>query len=338
MSENCYNKIFENIKSNLVPKFLYDESQLEIKRLKSELEATKEQRKLQGDLADRLQSQYEAHMNRIDILEAEKESLEAEKVKIEAEKKIFEVKFNELSLKLKLKSSQCESLLSSGKTDCKSIMSAETQTVKVEPSEIRIVNVPASSSSRIVAKRTITISADDQRKKAKRKKTRSNSTTQKIRKSTQNKRNTIVSEFFTCEECIDIWGEKIQEDFGGDPDREDAPDPKQSITAFSSFEALKKHVIDVHLDDLDVLYEPFCDEISCLQHGRHAYGWRVCAPHGKNRCSICDLSFKVKKHLDQHVATGHANHDMTNKQFYELYLTYKNSSYFVDKPFICKQH
>ena len=58
-----------------------------------------------------------------------------------------------------------------------------------------------------------------------------------------------MSEFFTCEECIDIRGEKIQEDFGTDPNREDAPDPRQSITAFSSLKALKKHVIDVHLDD-----------------------------------------------------------------------------------------
>ena len=45
-------------------------------------------------------------------------------------------------------------------------------------------------------------------------------------------------------------------------------------------------MIDVHLDDLDVLYEPFCDEISCLQHGRHAYGWRVCAPHGNYSKSV----------------------------------------------------
>ena len=57
MSENCYNEIFENFKSNLVPKFLYEESQLEIKRLKLVLETE----------AERLQSQYQAHMVQIDI-------------------------------------------------------------------------------------------------------------------------------------------------------------------------------------------------------------------------------------------------------------------------------
>ena len=46
MSENCYNEIFETIKSNLVPKALYEESQLEIERLKSLLEkAEKKQEK-----------------------------------------------------------------------------------------------------------------------------------------------------------------------------------------------------------------------------------------------------------------------------------------------------
>ena len=153
-----------------------------------------------------------------------------------------------------------------------------------------------------------------------------------------------MSELFTCEECIDIWGEKIEENFGGDPDREGAPDPRQTITAFASFEALKNHDKYVHNDgdeDESFWWKKRCDEKSCLQRKGHSEptckwnGWawdgssRTCAPHGKNICRICDLSFKFQKHLDQHMATGHANHDMTNKQFYDIYLTYKGSSYMV---------
>ena len=299
MTANQYNEVFETIKSNLVPKVELVKSKLENAHLKSELEIAKEELK-------KIKLKYEEEKLKNDIIQAEKESLESEK-------KTFELKFNELSLKLKLKSSQYDSLLSSEKTGCKSTMSAETQTVKEEPSEIGTVNVPASSSSGIGTKRTSSVSADDQRKKAKRKKTvRSNSTTGAgILKSIQNERK------FTCEECIDLWGEQIEEDFGGDPDREDAPDPRQ-ISAFSSFEALKTHHINVH----DAVRELFCEEKSCLHYREHLRG-----PHGKNICGICDSSFKFKKHLDQHVASGHADHDMTKKQFYDLYLKYKNATY-----------
>ena len=301
MTENQYNEVFETIKSNLVPKVELVKSKLENDHLKSELENAKEELK-------KIKLKYEEEKLKNDIIQAEKESLESEK-------KTFELKFNELSLKLKLKSSQYDSLLSSEKTGCKSTMSAETQTVKEEPTEIGTVNVPASSSSGIGTKRTSSVSADDQRKKTKRKKTvRSNSTTGAgTLKSIQNERK------FTCEECIDLWGEQIEEDFGGDPDREDAPDPRQ-ISAFSSFEALKTHHVNVH----NGVRELFCEKKSCLHYKEHS---EKRGPHGKNICGICDLSFKFKKHLDQHVASGHADHDMTKKQFYDLYLKYKDSAY-----------
>ena len=301
MTANQYNEVFETIKSNLVPKVELVKSKLENAHLKSELEIAKEELK-------KIKLKYEEEKLKNDIIQAEKESLESEK-------KTFELKFNELSLKLKLKSSQYDSLLSSEKTGCKSTMSAETHTVKEEPTEIGTVNVPASSSSGIGTKRTSSVSADDQRKKTKRKKTvRSNSTTGAgTLKSIQNERK------FTCEECIDLWGEQIEEDFGGDPDREDAPDPRQ-ISAFSSFEALKTHHVNVH----NGVRELFCEKKSCLHYKEHS---EKRGPHGKNICGICDLSFKFKKHLDQHVASGHADHDMTKKQFYDLYLKYKDSAY-----------
>ena len=248
---------------------------------------------------------YEEEKLKNDIIQAEKESLEAEK-------KTFELKFNEVSLKLKLKTNQYHSLLSSGKTDCKSEVSTKTQTVKQEPNPIGFVNIPASFSSGIGSKRTSSVSADDQRKKAKRKKTaQSKSTTPNTRKTTRNERK------FTCEDCIDLWGAKIEKDFGGDPDKKNVPGPRQSISAFASFEALKNHYANEH-DAVD-----FCEEKNCLEETGHSYDdWY--APHGELTCKICDLSFKFQEHLDKHVATDHADLGMTNKQFYDLYLKYKN--------------
>ena len=122
--------------------------------MRSELKNAKEDLK-------RMKSNYEEQKLKIDIIQAEKECLESEK-------KTFELKFNELSLKLKLKTNQYDSLLSSEKTDCESndteLMSSGTQTVKEEPHEIGIVNNPTSTSSRIGTKRTNSDS-DNERKK-----------------------------------------------------------------------------------------------------------------------------------------------------------------------------
>ena len=159
--------------------------------------------------------------------------------------------------------------------------------------------------------------ADGERKKAKRKKTtRSKSTTPNTKKPIQKERQ------FTCGHCIDLLGGRINNSFAGDPDGKHAPDPRQTIPAFSSFEAMKNHFINDH----DLFVEHFCEEKGCLeQKGRSSYR----APHGEITCKICDLSFKLQKHHDQHVASVHADHEMTNKQFYDLYLKYENSYYDV---------
>ena len=136
MSENQYNAVFETIKSNLVPKVELGKCILESKRLKLDLENAKEELK-------KIKSKYEEEKLKNDIIQAEKECLEAEK-------KTFELKFNEISLKLKLKTNQYDSLLSSGTTDCKPTdtdkISIGTQTVKEEPQDIGIVNIPTSTS------------------------------------------------------------------------------------------------------------------------------------------------------------------------------------------------
>ena len=146
---------------------------------------------------------------------------------LESEKK-------KISLKLKLKINQYDSLLSSGRTDCKSNdtekTSISTQTAKKEPTEIRFVNAPASTSKK-GTNRTSTASVHDQRKKAKRKKTaRSNSTTLDPLRSTQNKCK------LTCNKCID--------------------------SVFSSFEALINHTVNIHgLRDDEHSTDEFIEEL-----------------------------------------------------------------------------
>ena len=90
---------------------------------------------------------------KIDVLQAEMKALEAER-------KTFEVKFDAVSSKLKLKTHEYDSLLKS-KTksqDIKIFVTPEsqvqkssigTQTIKQEPEEIGVVNVPASLSSQL---------------------------------------------------------------------------------------------------------------------------------------------------------------------------------------------
>ena len=115
MSEINYNKVFESIKINLVPKIQYEESQLELNYLKEELR--------------KMKLKFEEQKLTIDIIQAEKDSLEAEK-------KTFEVKFKEVSLKLKQKiylyESQKTTMNTLSNTECRiENISSGSQTVKL---------------------------------------------------------------------------------------------------------------------------------------------------------------------------------------------------------------
>ena len=78
------------------------------------------------------------------------EITEAKKVTLKAENKTLETKFNEVSLKLNLKSRQYDCLRKSGENERVSndskkpeTTSIGTQTIKEEPQEIGVVNVPS---------------------------------------------------------------------------------------------------------------------------------------------------------------------------------------------------
>ena len=310
MSEQKYNKVFEFIKLNLVPKPHFDELQKEVVRLKSALENASNE---VGKLKLECQEQKET----IEILQAEKESLEAEKESLAAEKKTFEVKFNEVALKLKQKTKQYNSLKSTEKSERKNCgpkdiekVSVGTQTIKEEPKDIEIENFRKTG-----AKRKHSSRDDAQRVKAKRKKSmlsNSDPILQAARKSAKK---------FSCESCLDDWGLAIKHDYRGDPDQCDAPDPKQNIQTFSSFEDYKDHHIAAHALSI----EDLCEEKSCHLYSDH--NDQGLWPHGDISCKICGLSFKVQKHHDEHMKFEHADiNNLKNKEIYDLFLKYQGVS------------
>ena len=297
MIDQKYNEVFEFIKSSLVPKQQLDESQVEIMVLKTALEnVNNELRKTKLEYADQTLA--------IDIFQAEKES-------IEAEKKTFQIKFNEVSLKLKQKTNQYDSLLKSQKNFIEphvvEKISSEPKGIKEEPKEIRIVNVPSSSSSqqggpaaKTGTKRIHSSKDEVQRKIAKRMKT--------TRNPTKN---------FSCETCLDVWGTQIQSNYFGDPENSGVPDPKLKIPTFSSFRDFKNHQVSTHCLKADCHEEKRC----LLYSGHNSGDW----PHGDIKCKICCLSFKFQTHHDEHMQFQHADLKiMDNKEIYDLFLKYNN--------------
>ena len=124
--------------------------------------------------------------------------------------------------------------------------------------------------------------------------------------------------------CIKDWGSEIEYNFAGNPENNGAPDPKQFISTFNTFEAYKNHIGHVH----DLI--GFCGEKSCLQEIDHDTIYNE-ASHGDIICKICDLSFKFQQHHDHHMESNHADLSMNKKQLYDLYLKYKYDFYKDEK-------
>ena len=324
-----YEKVYEamkiEIEAYLVPRKLYDESQNQLSLLKSELEIAKSDlKKLKSEHSQLTETYNQLKDDALQLIDERKgdtlkiDVLQAEMKAVEAEKKTFEVKFDAVSSKLKLKTHQYDSLLKSKpkSQDIKICVtqesqktSIETQTIKQEPEEIGVVNVPASLSSqpRTPSAKTGTkrTSRHDNRKitKAKRMKTE-NSDSRVSRKSTENKRK------FTCECCHDDWGIDVERNHGGDPDKTGVPNPRETIPTFSSFDDYKNHLYRMH----DEIYYGLvnCDQAS---NGRADF-----------TCKICGLKFIDKENHNTHVDIEHMNlPDLTNKQIFDLHLKYTDT-------------
>ena len=304
MSEQTYKKVFELIQESLVPTALLEEARNRILHLESVI------KKVQSECNDQKLS--------IEIIQAEKNSLQAEKEMLHAEKKAIEVKFNEVALKLKQKCLQYDALLESNTVhhQCSpspsddiekpDVVSTETKKVKEEPMPgllpVGLANVPASLSSgqnevtvKTRTKRKTTTNDGCPRTTGKRKKVEDSSV-----KSTQSKL------IFTCDECLQDWGEDIQRDTNGDFDYSLAPDPRQKIQAFSTFDAYRQHLRSIH----DVLDRDITDY--------------YCYANSSFNCKVCDCSFESQGILDEHLECEHANLNMTKQQFLDLYLKHKS--------------
>ena len=208
-------------------------------------------------------------------------------------------------------------------------MSTGSQSIKEEPTEIGIVNIPTSSSSGIGTKRPNPESANVETRKIHRIK----ANTPKEKKSKKNSSSSIktrkftrVEQNFSCERCLRDWGDKVQDKFDGNPNKAGVPDPKRTISNFSNIQDYKHHVTSFH-DTYHIAINDPCEESSCIRWRCHITIKEV--PHGDIICKICDLSFKHQKHHDQHIEIEHMDHHMTNKQFYDLYLKYDHS-FFID--------
>ena len=297
MSEQKYTEVFDFIKLNLIPKIQFDESQNEILALKSALEnATND--------TEKLKLEFQEQKMTIDIIKAERESLEAEK-------KAFEVKFNEVSLKLKQKTYQYDLLFKSKPNDRGEIekQSAGTQTVKEEPTEIGIVNVASSSPAvKTGVKRANSSQNELQSTTVKRKKTS---------KSDSNSRITRKSKpIFSCEECLDDWGYNIKWDHGGNPDDSSAPDPKREILTFSNIKDYENHLFNKHGSQL---INPICNEKRCHERRDCEYD----KPHGDIRCRICSISFRNHGDYEEHLQCAHADlNKLSKKQIFKIFLKY----------------
>ena len=188
---------------------------------------------------------------KIDVFEAGMKTLEAEK-------NTLEVKLDEVSLKLKLKTHEYDSLLKSKQTDCRVKLvfksnetdktSIGTQTIKEEPKEIGVVNLPASLSSqpkdppvKSGTKRTSSTVEDRKIVKAKRMKTEASNTTSRMSGQSIGKNEKI-----SCSSCLDDWGLNVQKNFGGDPERPGVPDPIHAIASFTSIDKYKTHAVNIH--------------------------------------------------------------------------------------------
>ena len=357
---DAFNALQKSVYHNMVPKSIYDYNLSHTTNTKNEYKKQNSILKTQlqnakNDL-EKLQSEYGnrklSDTLKIDRLEVELKTLQAEnselrnvkneltKLKseialkidvleagmktLEAEKRRFELKFDEVSLKLKLKTHEYDSLLNS-KQDHRQVKlvfkSNETerasigiQTIKEEPKEIGIVNVPASLSSqpkdppsKSGTKRTASNVGDRTIIKTKRMKTEIfNSTSRMTRQLTAKKKK------FTCSDCFAKWGSEIKLKYDGDPDKTGAPKPSDAIQTFASLKDYKIHV-----------QQDYCCQVAYCP----AFILACRPPEYRNTdsiCKVCDCRFDIREAYEQHKDIEHCNiNDMTNKQMFELYLKYK---------------
>ena len=248
MSELNFEKVFNELKvieANAVSREKYNQSQNEVKKLESLLIEANNRFLQKAEELKKLKELHELQTLEIDVIKAEKQSLAAEK-------KTLEVRFDEISLKLKLKTHQYDMLAGQqSNNEVKStnerpqltgkktivtptvkedpydfVASIGTQTVKEEPS-VGAANEPSSLTAN-PCKRPASDPPAIQTI-AKRKKKHFGGDQERI---------------FLCDECLVEWGRQIKR--GCDFNHPDVPNPYNRIAMFASSEDLKNHYQQVH--------------------------------------------------------------------------------------------
>ena len=111
------------------------------------------------------------------------------------------------------------------------------------------------------------------------------------------------------------WADSVRREFSGDPTKIGAPNPKQKIPTFTSFEDYRFHCFFAHDERMAKYIENPCKETSCLLKEDHGF-W----PHGDIKCKICSRGFKLKKDHDGHISSEHIDiESMNSNEIFELY-------------------
>ena len=109
---------------------------------------------------------------------------------------------------------------------------------------------------------------------------------------------------FTCDECLDNWGRYVVLQFKSDPEDSGVPNLKETIHVFSTFKDYRAHLSDDHHMPVEAIDKEYSN------------------PNNSFPCKICDCRFRLQHDLDEHLEFEHADPNLTNQQFFNLYLKY----------------
>ena len=340
MSEQTYNKVFQLIQESLVPRTQLDEYQKKILHLESMLEnANIEVEKLKSESSEQKLS--------LEITQAEKESLRAEKESLQADKKATEVKFNEVSLKLKQKTKQYDSLLKSQtgheQTNTEKLPALSTGKPNVKQEPIGIVNLPVSlpsksnaakpkinpttptselkttqqeSQTKTGTRRQNTIADDSSKFETKRTKVENPITSSRLAtkptqcKPTQAGRPRVCT--FKDRSPVIFTCEDCLGAWGKEIERYFQGNPDSNFVPeprIQNFQSFQAYLH--HLSSTHGLKEDDITDVYCDLNNQFG-------------CKVCDCRFESEIFLDMHIEIEHAHPNLTKRQLFDLYLKYKD--------------
>ena len=317
-----------------------------VAEIKRTLISKKELRKSQDEVLS-LKNQLKRAEECLNESRREYEREKLQKEIIIAEKKVVESKFDEIALKLKLKNQQYDDLLKSKNTVGENAkVSIGTQTIKIEPNEIGVVNVPIStpSTTSSAAVRTMAAKAGTKRKQSvltdyKLRRPKRNTGSNDCGTMDSNSKPEQTYKRYTCFHCFDSWGKDVKQNTcmpirettfeSWHPqlryDVEKGPDPKLSIRTFTDYYGYHNHIKNDHAESnssklsnnfhMSRCSIPFKNPVGDLELNY--------TPTGKKICEICYVRFKQPNRLQKHLEIEHANLSvLTKNELFGIWFKY----------------